>query len=113
MSTPDSTPPADWPPALLHLWNKFALAGEIDAQHPPATRREAYTQVVAIQLQHMREAVEQINDDVRPLKALDGPQPPTCCTCGASPLTCYVASLYTGATYCPDCAEQQQGQPPA
>ena len=29
--------------------------------------REAYNQVVAIQLRHMREAVEEINDDVRAL----------------------------------------------
>ncbi len=74
--------------------------------------QEAYAQVVAISLRHMHEAVEQINDNIRALKELDGPQPPMCCACGASPLTRYVASLHTGATYCMECAEQEQGQPP-
>ena len=110
MPTPDATPHADWPSPLQRLWHEFALSGEVDGAKPPATMQEAYNQVLAIQLQHMHEAVEQINDDVRALKALDGPQPPTCCACGASPLTRYVASLYTGAIYCPDCAEQEQGQ---
>ncbi len=98
MPTPDSTPVTDAPVALKGLWNKFALRGELDPHDPPATVREAYNQVVAIQLQHMREVVEEINDDVQHLLDLDGPRPPTCCVCGASPLTTYVASPYTGAT---------------
>ena len=98
---------------MQRLWNQLVLSGEVDANDPPATMQEAYAQVLAIQLRPMREAVEQINDDVRALKALDGPQPPTCCACGASPLTRYVASLYTGAIYCPECDEREQGQPPA
>ncbi len=59
------TPFINAPDALLHLWNKFSLSGEVDGSNPPATMREAYNQVVAIQLRHMREAVEEINDDVR------------------------------------------------
>ncbi len=101
------TPFTNAPDSLLHLWNKFSLSGEVDAQNPPATMREAYNQVLAIQLRHMREGVQAINEDVQHLLDLDGPRPPTCCVCGASPLTKYVASLYNGATYCPGCVEQQ------
>ncbi len=113
MPTPDATPHVDWPPPLQRLWNQFALSGDGDGANPPATMQEAYNPVVAISLRHMRKDVEQINDDVRALKALNGPQPPMCCACGASPLSRYVASLYTGATYCMDCAEREQGQPPS
>ena len=77
------TPFINAPDALLHLWNKFSLSGEVDGSNPPATMREAYNQVVAIQLRHMREAVEEINDDVRALTQLDGPQPPTRAGCVA------------------------------
>ncbi len=101
------TPFTDAPDALLHLWNKFSLSGEVDAQKPPATMREAYNQVVAIQLRQIREGVQAINEDVQHLLDLDGPGPPTCCVCGASPLTTYLASPYNGATYCPGCAERQ------
>ncbi len=106
------TPFTDAPDALLHLWNKFSLSGEVDAQNPPATMREAYNQVVAIQLRQIREGVQAINEDVQQLLDLDGPGPPTCCVCGASALTKYVASLHTGATYCPACVEglEKQGQ---
>ncbi len=99
------TPFTDAPDALLHLWNKFALSGDLDGSTPPATMREAYNQVVAIQLRQIREGVQAINEDVQHLLDVDGPGPPTCCVCGASPLTKYVASLHTGATYCPACVE--------
>ncbi len=75
-----STPFTD---ALLRLWNKFALRGGVDAQNLPDSVQDAYNQVVAIQLRHMREAVEEINDDVRALTQLDGPQPPTRAGCVA------------------------------
>ncbi len=80
MNIADQT--ATWPPDLRELWHACAERGEVDANNPPATMQEAYNQVVAISLRHMHEAVEKINDDVRALKALDGPQPPTCCACG-------------------------------
>ncbi len=99
------TPFTDAPDALLHLWNKFALSGDLDGSTPPATMQEAYNQVVAIQLRQMREGVQAINEDVQHLLDVDGPGPPTCCVCGASPLIKYVASLHTGATYCPACVE--------
>ncbi len=41
------TPFTDAPDALLRLWNKFALSGDLDGSTPPATMREAYNQVVA------------------------------------------------------------------
>ncbi len=69
-------PTASWPRHLQESWRDCVERGEVDATNPPATMQEAYAQVVAISLRHMREAVEQINDDVRALKALDGPQPP-------------------------------------
>ncbi len=100
-------PFTDAPDALLHLWNKFALRGDLDGSNPPATMQGAYNQVVEIRLRQMREAMEEINRDVQRLLDLDGPGPPTCCVCGASALTKYVASLYNGATYCPGCVEQQ------
>ncbi len=99
------TPFTDAPDALLHLWNKFSLSGEVDGSIPPATMRGAYNQVLAIQLREMREGVQAINEDVQHLLDVDGPGPPTCCVCGASPLSKYVASLHTGATYCPGCVE--------
>ena len=64
MSDPDSHPMTDWPPDLLHLWHRFTLSGEVDPHHPPATVQEAYNQVVEIQARHMREVVQDIQQDV-------------------------------------------------
>ena len=60
MPTPDSTPFTDAPFALKALWHKFALRGELAPHSPPATVREAYTQVVAVQLKEMHETMEAI-----------------------------------------------------
>ena len=65
----DSHPMANWPPDLLHLWHTFTLSGELDAQHPPATVLDAYTQVAEIQARHMREVVQDIQQDVTALIA--------------------------------------------
>ncbi len=65
MSTPDSTPFTDAPFTLQALWSKFALRGELAPHSPPATVREAYNQVVAVQLTEMRETVETIEADIR------------------------------------------------
>jgi len=59
------TPFTDAPDALLHLWNKFALSGDLEGSTPPATMQEAYNHVVAIQLRQMREGVQAINEDVQ------------------------------------------------
>ncbi len=42
------TPFTNAPDALLHLWNKFALSGDLDGSTTPATVQEAYDQVIAI-----------------------------------------------------------------
>ncbi len=60
MPIPDSTPLTDAPFTLKALWNKFALRGELHTHNPPATVREAYNQVVGVQLKEMRETVEAI-----------------------------------------------------
>ncbi len=107
MPTPDAAPFTDAPIDLLCLWNQFALRGLLDSRNSPATSQEAYNQELPLHLQDMREVMQEINDDVQRLRELDGPRPPTCCLCGASPLTRYLASLYNGATYCQECAERQ------
>ncbi len=40
-----------------------------------------------------------------PCAAAGPPPPATCVLCGASPLTRYLTSSETGATYCPACVE--------
>ncbi len=67
----------DAPAALPHLWNTFFLSGKVVGQNPPATMREAYNQVVAIQLRQMRKGVQAINEDAQQLLDLDGPRPPS------------------------------------
>ncbi len=109
MPTPDSTPFTDAPFALKALWNKFALRGELDPHDPPATVREAYNQVVAVQLTEMSETVEAIGADIRNaetdmLASAGPPDHATCLRCGAGPLTQYLTARDTGATYCPECA---------
>ncbi len=109
MPTPDSAPFTDAPFALQALWHKFALRGELAPHSPPATVREAYNQVVAVQLKEMGETVEAIEADIRNAEAdmLASAGPPdqaTCARCGAGPLTRYLTARDTGATYCPECA---------
>ncbi len=112
MSTPDSTPFTDAPFALQALWNKFTLRGLLDSRNPPATMQEAYNQVVPLHLQAMRETVEAIEADIRNaemdmLASAGPPDQATCLRCGAGPLTQYLTSRDTGATYCPECVERQ------
>ncbi len=112
MSIPDSTPFTDGPFTLQALWHKFALGGELDPLSPPATVREAYNQVVPLHLQAMRETAEAICTDLRLLEAdllaSQRPPPATCLRCGAGPLTRYLTSRDTGATYCPECAGRME-----
>ncbi len=111
MPTRDATPFADWPPELTHLWNKFALRGDLDSCNPPATTQGAYNQVLPLHLQAMHETAEAICTDLRLLEAdllaSQGPPPAaTCARCGAGSLTRYVTARKTGATYCTECAER-------
>ncbi len=113
MSTPDSPHFTDVPFALKALWHKFALGGELDPHGPPATVREANNQVVAVQLTEMRETVEAIEADIRNaemdmLASAGPPDQATCVHCGAGPLTQYLTSRDTGATYCPECAGRME-----
>ncbi len=113
MPTPDSAPFTDAPFARKALWHKFALRGEVDSQNPPATVREAYTQVVAVQLKEMRATAEAIEADIRNaesdmLASAGPPDQATCLRCGAGPLTQYLTSRDTGATYCPECAGRME-----
>ncbi len=107
-----STPFTDAPFALKALWHKLTLRGELDPHSPPATVREAYTQVVAVHLKEMRATVEDIEADIRNVEMdmLASAGPPleaTCLRCGAGPLTQYLTPHDTGATYCPECVERQ------
>ena len=93
--------------------NKFALRGELDLRYPRAIVREAYNQVVAGNLKEMRETVEAIEADIRnaEMDMLASAGPPlqaTCLRCGAGPLTQYLTSRDTGATYCPECARRME-----
>ncbi len=113
MPDPDATPFTDAPFALQALWNKFTLRGELDPHYPPATVREAYNQVVAVQLKEMSETVEAIGADIRNaetnmLASAGPPDHATCLRCGAGPLTRYLTSRDTGATYCPACAGRME-----
>ncbi len=113
MPTPDSPPFTDAPFALQALWHKFALGGELVPLSLPATVREAYTQVVAIQLKEMRETLEAIEADIRNAEAdmLASAGPPfqaKCVRCGAGPLTQYLTARDTGVTYCPECAGRME-----
>jgi len=107
------TPFTDAPFALKALWNKFALSGDLDGGNPPATVQEAYNQVVAVQLKEMRETVEAIEANIRNaethmLASAGPPDQATCVRCGAGPLTRYLTSRDTGATYCPECAVRME-----
>ncbi len=105
---------------LRRLWSKFVLSGEVDAQHPSATTREAYNQVVTLHIKDMRETAEAICTDFRLLEAdmlasQGPPAPATCARCGARSLMYHLTARESGATYCPECVEQleKQTQPAA
>ena len=114
MSPNDRDWSATWSAELERLLNKYALRGEVDSQNPPATVREAYNQVVAVQPKEMRETVEAIEADIRNaetdmLASAGPPDQATCLRCGAGPLTQYLTARDTRATYCPECAGRMEG----
>ncbi len=69
MSDPDSHPMADWPDNLLCWWNKFAITGEVDSEHPPATAQEAHRLLMEIQFRKMQEVVQELQTNVDALLA--------------------------------------------
>ncbi len=69
--------------------------------------------MVAVHLTEMRETVEAIEANIRnaEMDMLASAGPPflaTCVRCGAGPLTRYLTSRDTGATYCPECAGRME-----
>jgi len=69
--------------------------------------------VVAVQLKEMRETLEAIAADIRNSEThmLTSAGPPfqaTCLRWEAGPLTQYLTSRDTGATYCPECAGRME-----
>ncbi len=61
----------------------------------------------------MRETLEAIEANIRNaetemLASAGPPDQATCLCCGASPLTQYLTSRDTGATYCPECAVRME-----
>ncbi len=112
MPTPDSTPFTDVPFALQALWNKFALRGELAPHYPPATVREAYNQVVAVQLKEMGETLEAIAADIRNaemdmLASAGPPDQATCVRCGARHLEHFYTSRVGGSTLCAGCFQRR------
>ncbi len=112
----DSTPFTDAPFALQALWNKFALSGEVDARNPPVTVQEAYNQVVEIQLRHMGEVMEELNEDVNAFMAEseDGLRDANlrrklavCTECGARDLEHFYTSKQGGSMLCPTCYQSR------
>ncbi len=116
MPDPDSHPMADWPDELLRWWNKFALMGEVDSQHPPATAREAHRLLMEIHLRQMQEVVEELQANVGALIAeSDDELLPVnlrrtlavCAKCGAGDLEHFYTGKRTGKVLCQACYERQ------
>ena len=115
MSDSDFDHMADWPPDLLHLWNRFTLSGELDPPHPPATVWDAYTQVAGIQARHLREVAQDIQQDVTALIAEgeDALLPvnlrlklAVCARCGAGDLEHFYTAKRSGKVLCQACYQR-------
>ncbi len=116
MSDPDSHPMADWPDALLWQWNKFAITGAVDSQHPPATAQEAHRLLVEIQLRQMQGVVQELQTNVDALMAeSDDELLPVnlrrtlavCARCGAGDLEHFYTAKRTGKVLCAACHQRQ------
>ncbi len=57
---PDATPIASWPRHLQASWRDCVERGEVDAQNPPATAREAHRLLVEAQLRQMQDVAQLI-----------------------------------------------------
>ena len=116
MSDPDSHHMADWPDELLRQWNKFSLTGDVDADHSPATAREAQWLLVEVQLRQMQGVVQELQANVDALIAAseDALLPvnlcrklAVCARCGAGDLEHFYAAKRTGKILCQGCYEWQ------
>ncbi len=112
MSDPDSHPMADWSPDLYRWWNKFSLTGDVDADHPPATAREAHHLLIEAQLRQMQEVAQELQTNVDALMAEseDALLPvnlrrklAVCAQCGARNLEHFYTAKRSGRTRCEAC----------
>ncbi len=115
MSDPDFHPMADWSPDLLRWWNKFAVTGAVDSQHPPATAQEAHRLLMEIQLRQMQEVVQELQTNVDALLAeSDDELLPVnlrrtlavCAKCGAGKLEHFYTAKRTGKVLCQACYQR-------
>ena len=107
---------ADWPDNLLCWWNKFAITGEVDSEHPPATAQEAHRLLMEIQFRKMQEVVQELQTNVDALLAEseDALLPvnlcrtlAVCARCGAGDLEHFYTGKRTGKVLCQACYERQ------
>ena len=115
MSDSDFDHMADWPDDLLWQWNKFAVTGEVDSEHPPATAEEAHSLLVEVQLRQMQEVAQELQTNVEALiaESEDELLPvnlrrklAVCATCGAGDLEHFYTGKRTGKVLCPACYER-------
>ncbi len=110
---------ADWPDALLWQWNKFAITGEVDSEHPPATAEEAHHLLVEVQLRQMQDVAQEMQTNVDALMAVceDELLPvnlrrklAVCARCGAGDLEHLYTSRWGGEVLCPSCFQRRHPQ---
>ena len=106
---------ADWPDELLRWWNKFSLTGDVDADNPPATAREAHHLLIEAQLRQMQGVVQELQANVDALLAEseDALLPvnlrrtlAVCTRCGAGDLEHFYTGKRTGKVLCPTCHQR-------
>ncbi len=110
---------ADWPPGLQRWWNKVAILGGVDSQHPPATAQEAHRLLVEARLRQMQDVAKAIQENVTALLAesddelLDANLRRTlavCARCGAGDLEHFYTSRGGGEVLCPSCFQRRHPQ---
>ena len=110
---------ADWPDELLRQWNKFSLTGDVDADHPPATAREAQHLLMEAHLRQMQGVVQELQANVDALLAEseDALLPvnlrrtlAVCAKCGAGELEHFYTAKRTGKVLCQACYERQSNE---
>ncbi len=108
---------ADWPPGLQRWWNKVAILGGVDSQHPPATAQEAHRLLVEARLRQMQDVAKAIQENVTALLAetddelLDANlrrKLAVCARCGAGDLEHFYTAKRTGKVLCQACYDRQE-----
>ena len=107
---------ADWPDNLLCWWNKFAITGEVDSQHPPATAQEAHRLLMEIHLRQIQEVVQELQTNVDALVAESEDELlpmnlrrklAVCARCGAGDLEHFYTAKRRGKTLCAGCFQRR------